>query len=99
MKRVSRRPRMTDQKVGAEAPSKPTNTTTHTAPSPQKGGKTKKAKETEEKVPMTFTVSIGFAKKLKMLGGSLDESTSEYVESKMAPIVARDLKKVLEDLS
>lgn len=90
---------MTDPKVGQEAPNKPTTTTTHTAPSPQKSGKNRKEKETEEKVPMTFTVSIGFAKKLKMLGGSLDESTSEYVESKMAPIVARDLKKVLEEMS
>lgn len=47
---------------------------------------------------MTFSVSVGFSKKLKMLSGSLDESTSDYVESKLSPIVIRDLKRVMEDL-
>lgn len=64
----------------------------------KKAGRSKKTVASEEKVPMTFSVSIGFSKKLKMLSGSLDESTSDYVESKLAPIVARDLRKVLEEM-
>ena len=47
---------------------------------------------------MTFSFSLRFWKKLKMLGGYLDESTSDYLEAKMSPIVSRDLKKAMEDM-
>ncbi len=94
-----------EQKTSPETgTTNPETTTTSPDPSGQKtrknkkGGRSKKTASTEEKVPMTFSVSIGFAKKLKMLRGSLDESTSDYVEAKLAPIVSRDLKKVLEDM-
>lgn len=90
-----------DNKTQAQAanPSPETTTSTPAAQGRQKGGKNKKPDKTEEKVPMTFSVSVGFSKKLKMLSGSLDESTSDYVEAKLAPIVARDLKKVLEEMA
>jgi len=78
-----------------------TSTSTPEAQKPpvaKKGGKVKKPEKAEEKVPMTFSVSVSFSKKLKMLSGSLDESTSDYVEAKLSPIVSRDLKKVLEEM-
>lgn len=95
---------MTNNESAEAANTKPETTTTNPDPSGQKprtnkkGGRSKKMVTTEEKVPMTFSVSVGFSKKLKMLGGSLDESTSDYVESKLAPIVSKDLKKVLEEM-
>lgn len=68
------------------------------SPSAKKSSRSKNSTANEEKVPMTFSFSISLAKRLKMLSGSLDESTSDYVELKLAPIVARDLKRVLEEM-
>jgi len=90
---------MTDPKVGQEAPSKPTNTTTQTAPSPQKSGKVKKAKESEEKVPITISVSSDFAKKLKIVVSAMDGSSGEYVESHMSSVLKKDLRKILEAMA
>ena len=61
-------------------------------------GRTKKSDRAEVKVPMTFSVSLGFSRKLKMLSASREESVSDYVESKLSPMVTRDLKKVLEEM-
>lgn len=94
-----------DTKKPAEAESKGPETTT---PSPdssgqksrndKKAGRSKKPIAPDERIAMTFSVSLSFAKKLKMLGGGLPESLSDYVESKLAPIVSKDLKKVLEEM-
>ncbi len=93
---------MTSEKLPETGPSNPPTSTSTSATQAQqgskKGGKTKKPDKTEEKVPMTFSVSVGFSKKLRMLSGSLDESTSDYVEAKLSPIVSRDLKKVMEEM-
>lgn len=67
-------------------------------PAKRKPGKGKKAQETEEKVPMTFSVSADFAMRLKLVVSALDESSGEYVESRLAQAVKHDLKRILEEM-
>jgi len=94
---------MTNEKPTNTAPPNP-ETTTPDNPSGQKTrntkkvGRSKKTAVTEVKAPITFSFSPSFVKKLKMLGGSLDCSLSDYVESRLSGIVSKDLRRVLEDM-
>jgi hypothetical protein len=65
---------------------------------PKNEGGSRKSASPDGKVPVTFTVSVGFYKKLKMLGGYLDETLGEYAEEKLSPIVTRDLRKAMEEI-
>lgn len=47
---------------------------------------------------MTFSVSAGFAKRLKLVVSATDQSSGEYVESRLAQAVKRDLKRILEEM-
>lgn len=82
-----------------EATKTPETTTTPTSSGTQKGGKPKKTKEAEEKVPITVSVSPDFARKLKIVISAMDESSGEYVESRLSGIVKKDLKKILEEMA
>jgi hypothetical protein len=65
----------------------------------KKSGRSKKDASVEEKVPLTVSVSPTFAKKLRIVSQGLDESMSDYVESRLTSAVAKDLKRVLEEMA
>jgi len=65
---------------------------------PKKGGRSKKEASAEEKMPLTVSVSPIFLKKLRIVSQGLDESVSDYVESRLTSAVSKDLKKVLEEM-
>jgi len=90
---------MTTENRPPEAPKTQETTSTLNPPTSQKGGKPKKAKEAEEKVPITFSVSADFARKLKVVISAMDESSGEYVESRLSSIVKKDLKRILEEMA
>lgn len=95
---------MTQEKSAEMATQDPKTTTPNQEPSGQKArtskkpGRSKKAASADEKVSVNFSFTPAFAKKLKMLGGGLPESLSEYLEARLASIVAKDLKKILEEM-
>lgn len=62
----------------------------------KKGGRSKKQASADEKVPLTVSVSPVFLKRLRIVSQGLDESVSDYVESRLTSAVAKDLKRVLE---
>lgn len=97
--RLTSTPDMSTENRPPEAPKTPETTSTPNLPTNPKGGKPKKAKEAEEKVPITFSVSSDFARKLKIVISAMDESSGEYVESRLSSIVKRDLKKILEEMA
>lgn len=90
---------MTQQERPHEAPRPQEPTSTSTNSVPLKGGKRRKSKESEEKAPVTLSVSLDFARKLRIVVSSLNESSGEYVESRLSAIVKRDLKKILEEMA
>lgn len=53
----------------------------------------------ESKLPITLSFSIEFSRRLKVVVSALDESAGEYVESRLAAVLQKDLKRILEDLS
>lgn len=65
----------------------------------KKGGRTKKEASADEKVSLTVSVSPTFLKKLRIVSQGLDESVSDYVESRLTSAVSKDLKKVLEEMA
>lgn len=89
---------MTEQNGATEPTKDQAVPTPQTEPAKRKSGKGKKTQETEEKVPMTFSVSADFAKRLKLVVSALDESSGEYVEARLAQAVRRDLKRILEEM-
>lgn len=89
---------MTNQEGAIEPTKELATTTPPTEPAKRKPGKGKKTQETEEKVPMTFSVSADFAKRLKLVVSAMDESSGEYIESRLAQAVKRDLKRILEEM-
>lgn len=97
--RVTRIPGMTIQDRAIEAPKSHETTSLPDNLASPKGGKSKKSKEAEEKVPITFSVSADFAKRLKIVVSALDESSGVYVESRLSTIVKRDLKRILEEMA
>jgi hypothetical protein len=92
-------PNMSTQDRAPEAPKTQETTSTPSPPTNQKGGKPKRTKEAEEKVPITFSVSADFARKLKIVISAMDESSGEYVESRLSGILKKDLKRILEEMA
>lgn len=65
---------------------------------PNKGGRSKKPASADEKVALTVSVSPIFLRRLQIVSQGLDESVSDYVESRLRSAVSRDLKRVLEEI-
>jgi len=89
---------MTNQDGATEPTKDQAVPTPQTEPAKRKSGRGKKTKETEERVPMTFSVSADFAKRLKLVVSALDESSGGYVESRLTQALRKDLKRILEEM-
>lgn len=96
---------MTSSNAPAAGTNNPETSTSSPVPSgpktrePKKGGRAKKEASADEKVPLTVSVSPTFLKRLRIVSQGLDESVSDYVESRLTSAVARDIKKVLEEMA
>lgn len=89
---------MTDQN-GATEPTKESATkAAPNEPAKRIRERANRTKEVEERVPMTFSVSAGFAKRLKLVVSAVDESSGEYVETRLSQVVKRDLRRILEEM-
>jgi len=66
---------------------------------PKKGGRSKKQASADEKAPLTVSVKPAFLKKLRIVSQGLDQSVSDYIESRLTTVLNKDFKQVLEDMA
>lgn len=89
---------MTIQSQPAEGSSAQEPTSNSNVSTNQKGRRSRKAEQVDQRVPVTISVTAEFARKLRIVVSTLDESAGAYVESRLSAVVKKDLKKILEEM-